>query len=87
MVASIADAVDMAGAIVEHRVKTPRSATFAERYSTYALLAGQHLITLVTRVALPYLVAFICVDHGFSDNERATLLSSFGAGYVTMQVL
>ena len=60
--------------------------TVAERYTAYSLLAGQHLITLVTRVALPYLVAFISAEYGFSDKERATLLSSFTAGYVTMQI-
>jgi MFS family permease len=58
------------------------------RYTTYALLSGQHLVTLVTRVALPYVVTFIAAEPGllFSPTQRATLLSSFTAGYVTMQI-
>ena len=60
----------------------PRSA----RYLTYSLLAGQHLLTLVTRIALPYIVAFISQEQQLSEQQRATLLSSFTAGYVWMQI-
>ena len=49
----------------------PRSA----RYLTYSLLAGQHLLTLVTRIALPYIVAFISQEQQLSEQQRATLLS------------
>ena len=35
---------------------------------------------------MPYLIAFISVDAGYSEANRAALLSSFTAGYVTMQI-
>ena len=60
--------------------------TKGARYLTYSLLAGQHLLTLVTRIALPYIVAFISQEQQLSEQQRATLLSSFTAGYVWMQI-
>lgn len=55
-------------------------------YRQYGLIAGQHLLTLVTRIGLPYFVAFLSVEAGLTDQQRSTLLSSFTAGYVTMQI-
>lgn len=58
----------------------------AALYRQYGLIAGQHLLTLVTRIGLPYFVAFVSVEAGLTDQQRSTLLSSFTAGYVTMQI-
>ena len=38
--------------------------TRSSLYCQYALIAGQHLLTLITRIALPYFVAFISVEAG-----------------------
>lgn len=54
--------------------------TRSSLYCQYALIAGQHLLTLITRIALPYFVAFISVEAGLTDSQRSTLLSSFTAG-------
>ena len=52
-------------------------ASAAQRYTTYALLAGQHLTNLVTRVALPYLLAFISKEqvhaHALFDRWRGCI--------------
>jgi MFS family permease len=58
----------------------------AALYCQYGLISGQHMLTLVTRIGLPYFVAFLSVEAGLTDQQRSTLLSSFTAGYVTMQI-
>lgn len=57
-----------------------------EKYACWSLLAGQELINKVTRVGLPYIVPFIAAEYGFSEAQRASLLTAFTAGYITCQV-
>ena len=33
----------------------------------YTLLSGEHLANYLTRFAVPYLVPFLCQQHGFSE--------------------
>ena len=58
----------------------------AEKYLCWTLLAGQELINKVTRVGLPYIVPFIAQEYGFTERQRANLLTAFTAGYITCQV-
>ena len=52
-----------------------KSETKGARYLTYSLLAGQHLLTLVTRIALPYIVAFISQEQQLSEGVTVKAVS------------
>ena len=53
----------------------------------YVLIALFEMTNYVTRLAVPYLVPFICLEHGFSEQQRALLLNSFTPGYLKLVFL
>ena len=62
------------------------STTRSRRLVIYNLLAGQHLFNYLCRLAIPFIVPFICSEYGFTAAERGMLLNSFTPGYVLTQI-
>lgn len=60
--------------------------SFRGRCAMYALISCFEMTNYLTRLAVPYLVAFIVRDQRFSEAQRAMLLNSFTPGYVLTQI-
>eukprot|EP01052_Picozoa_sp_SAG31_P046119 SAG31_NODE_8689_length_1405_cov_6.761103_2_plen_74_part_00 len=52
----------------------------------YALLSCQNLCVYLVRYGYPFLVPFIVAEHGWSEEQRAALLSAFSPGYLLTQI-
>eukprot|EP01052_Picozoa_sp_SAG31_P018647 SAG31_NODE_1329_length_8753_cov_4.101225_6_plen_311_part_00 len=60
--------------------------SFRGRCVMYVLISCFEMTNYLTRLAVPYLVAFIVRDMSFSETQRAMLLNSFTPGYVITQI-
>ena len=58
----------------------------AARSVMYALLALHQMANYITRLAVPFIVPYLCNDFGFSEPQRAMLLNAFTPGYVMLQI-
>jgi predicted MFS family arabinose efflux permease len=58
----------------------------SERFTMYSLIAGQHLVNLLIRFALPFIVPSMVAELGISERQRAQLLAAFTPGYILTQV-
>ena len=60
--------------------------TKKERILAYSLIGGQIFANYVPRLAVPFVVPFMVQEFGFTDMQRAYLLSAFTPGYVLTQI-
>lgn len=67
----------------EERLKATSRST---RFLMYGLIGGQHLVNLLVRFALPFLVPFMVQEFGITDAQRAAVLAAFTPGYVITQI-
>jgi sugar phosphate permease len=56
--------------------------TKSQRMMQYFMVGGQIFTNYVPRLAVPYIVPFMVAEFGFTDLQRASLLSAFTPGYV-----